>query len=45
MPGTVGTNGIVPGKTYWYEVETVTSSGTEIDDNGRKCFSVTVPPM
>jgi hypothetical protein len=31
--------------TYWYEVATVTKSGTELDNNGGKCYSVTVPPM
>jgi hypothetical protein len=45
LPGTVGDNGIQPGVTYWYEVVTVTKSGTEVDNNGGKCYSVTVPPM
>jgi hypothetical protein len=45
LPGTVGDNGIQPGATYWYETVTVTHSGTEIDNNGGKCYSVTVPPM
>lgn len=45
LPGTVGDNGIVPGITYWYETITVTKSGTEVDNNGGKCYSVTVPPM
>jgi hypothetical protein len=43
MPGTVGNNGLTPGTTYWYETVTVTPSGTEIDNNGGKCYSVTVP--
>jgi phospholipase C len=43
LPGTVGDNGIVPGTTYWYETVTMTASGTEIDDNGGKCYSVSVP--
>jgi len=45
LPGTVGDNGIVPGTTYWYETVTTTTSGTEIDNNGGKCYSVTTPPM
>lgn len=45
LSGTVGDNGIQPGVTYWYEAVTVTKSGTEIDNNGGKCYSVTVPPM
>jgi hypothetical protein len=45
LPGTVGDNGIVPGTTYWYEVVTITKSGTETDNNGGKCYSVTVPVM
>jgi phospholipase C len=43
LPGTVGDNGIVPGATYWYEVATATRAGTQIDDNGGKCYSITVP--
>jgi hypothetical protein len=43
LPGSVGDNGIQPGATYWFEVVTVTSSGTEIDNNGGSCYSVTVP--
>lgn len=43
LPGTVGDIGITPGATYWYETETMTSAGTEIDDNNGKCYSVTVP--
>lgn len=45
LPGTVGDNGIQPDATYWYETVTVTKSGTEIDNNGGKCYSVTVPTM
>jgi hypothetical protein len=41
----VGDNGIVPGVTYWYETMTVTKSGTEIDNNGGKCYSITVPAI
>lgn len=43
LPGTVGDNGIVPGATYWYEVVTITKSGEQIDNNGGKCYSVTIP--
>jgi YVTN family beta-propeller protein len=43
LPGSVGDNGIQPGTTYWYEAVTVTRSGTELDNNGGKCYSVTVP--
>jgi probable HAF family extracellular repeat protein len=43
LPGSVGDNGIMPGVTYWYEVATVTHSGTEIDTNGGKCYSVSIP--
>jgi YVTN family beta-propeller protein len=43
LPGTVGNNGILPGATYWYEVENVGKSGTEIDNNGGKCYSITIP--
>jgi parallel beta-helix repeat protein len=44
MPGTVGDIGIQPGVTYYYEMVTVTSKGTEVDNNGGKCYSVTIPP-
>jgi hypothetical protein len=43
LPGTVGDNGIMPGVTYWYEAVTVTKSGLETDNNGGKCYSVTIP--
>jgi len=43
LPGTVGDNGIVPGVTYWFEAVTSTRSGTEMDRNGGKCYSVTIP--
>jgi hypothetical protein len=45
LPGTVGDNGIQPGATYWYEAVNVTRSGTEIDNNGWRCYSVTVPAL
>ena len=35
----------VPGTTYWYGAVTVTKAGTELDNNGGKCYSVTVPPV
>ncbi len=43
LPETVGDNGIVPGTTYWYEAVTMTATEKEVDDNGGKCYSVTVP--
>jgi hypothetical protein len=43
MPGTIGNNGLTPGMTYWYETVNVTSAGTEIDNNGGKCYSITIP--
>jgi hypothetical protein len=43
LPGTVGDIGITPGATYWYETVTTAASGTEIDNNGGKCYSVTIP--
>jgi beta-glucosidase len=45
LPGTVGSNGLQPGATYWYEMVTITSSGTEIDNNGGQCYSVTISTM
>jgi hypothetical protein len=43
LPGSVGDNGIQPGGAYWFEVATITSSGTQIDNNGGDCYSVTLP--
>jgi quercetin dioxygenase-like cupin family protein len=43
LPGTVGDIGIVPGATYWFETETATRIGNEVDNNEGKCYSVTVP--
>jgi hypothetical protein len=43
IPGTVGDNGLQAGVTYWYEMVTTTASGTEVDNNGGKCYSVTMP--
>lgn len=42
LPGSVGDNGLQPGATYWYENVTLTRSGVEIDNNGGKCYSVTL---
>jgi lysophospholipase L1-like esterase len=42
MPGTVGDNGIIPGVTYDYEMVTITSTGPEIDDNGGKCYTMSI---
>jgi parallel beta-helix repeat protein len=43
LPGVVGDSGVRAGTTYWFETVTSTSSGTEVDDNGGKCYSVTIP--
>jgi CHRD domain len=43
LPGTVGDNGIQPGVTYFFATVTITSSGPVIDNNGGKCYSVTIP--
>jgi hypothetical protein len=43
LAGVVGDSGITPGTTYWYETVTMTASGPEIDNNGGKCYSVSVP--
>lgn len=42
LPGTVGNIGLSPGATYWYEVVTVSATGTTIDNNGGQCYSVTM---
>lgn len=42
LPGTVGNIGLTPGATYAYAVETFTPQGTEIDNNGGQCYSVTI---
>lgn len=39
----LGTGAVLPGATYSFEVETVSASGVEIDTNGGKCYSVTIP--
>jgi hypothetical protein len=43
LPGTVGDIGITPGATYSYETVTMTGSGMETDNNGGRCYSVTIP--
>lgn len=43
LPGTVGNIGITPGATYSYELVTNTSSGQQIDNNGGRCYSITIP--
>jgi plastocyanin/predicted lipoprotein with Yx(FWY)xxD motif len=43
MPGTVGDNGIQSGTTYSFEVVNVSSTGTQIDNNGGTCYTVTIP--
>lgn len=43
LAGTVGDNGLQPGATYWYEMETISTTGIEIDNNGGSCYSVTIP--
>lgn len=35
--------GLTPGTTYYYAVETISPSGTTVDNNGGKCYSVTLP--
>jgi hypothetical protein len=45
LPGTVGDNGVQLGMTYRFEAVTVTTTGTEIDNNGGKCYSVAIPRM
>lgn len=42
LPGTVGDIGLTPGATYYYEALTVTSTGTEVDNNGGKCYTQTI---
>jgi len=42
LPGTVGDIGLTPGATYAYEVLTVSPAGVEINNNGGKCYSVTI---
>lgn len=34
---------VLPGATYSCEVDTVTSKGVELDNNGGECYTVTIP--
>jgi parallel beta-helix repeat protein len=43
LPGTIGNIGIQPGATYYYEVLTVSPSGTEVDNGNGACYSVSIP--
>lgn len=43
LSGTVGNVGIQPGATYYFEVATLTAQGLQIDNNGGKCYSITIP--
>jgi hypothetical protein len=43
LAGTIGDTGIMPGTTYAYETVTESSSGTEVANNGGKCYTVTIP--
>jgi hypothetical protein len=40
--GGTGDVGILPGVTYYYEVVTVTRSGSEVDNNGGQCYTATI---
>jgi hypothetical protein len=42
LPGTVGNIGLTPGTKYAYEVVTSTAKGPEVDNNGGKCYYVTI---
>ena len=42
LPGTVGNIGLTPGATYWYEMLTVSALGVEVDNNGGRCYTVTI---
>lgn len=41
LPGTVGSNGIVPGTTYWYETVSVSAGRVDINNNAGNCYPVT----
>lgn len=43
LPGTVGDAGIQAGRTYSFEVVTVSKSGVEINNNQGTCYTVTIP--
>ena len=42
LAGTVGDVGLSPGAVYYYEVQTVTRKGVEIDNNNGNCYAVTM---
>lgn len=42
LPGTVGNIGLSPGATYAYEAVSTTPTGPQIDNNGGKCYWVTI---
>ena len=43
MPGAATDTGLMPGATYWFELVTMSPGGEETNNNGGKCFSVTIP--
>ena len=43
LPGTIGDIGLMSGATYSFETVVMSGSGTEIDNNGGRCYTVTVP--
>jgi hypothetical protein len=43
LPGTIGNIGITPGARYFFEVLTVSPTGTEVDNNAGRCYSVAIP--
>jgi phospholipase C len=43
LPGTVGDIGITPGVTYSYETVSVSATGSQIDNNGGQCYTVSTP--
>lgn len=43
LPGTLGDVGIQPGATYFFQTVVITPAGQSVDNNGGKCYSVTIP--
>jgi plastocyanin len=43
LPGPAGDVGILPGATYFFQTVTITPTGQIVDNNGGKCYSVTIP--
>ena len=43
LPRGMGDVGVQPGATYWYEAVTITGSGTVVDNNAGRCYTVTIP--